>query len=170
GRESRRRCVRPARVQEAPPRSGVPRIRRAPLTLFRELSGGLIERPLDQCAMLFGVDLAAEDTARREDDHARELRSELREGLVMELLRVFAAAFANAVRLDLGLRANIDCRGLGGLGRSLGDRLGLSPGLREEALDLGVELLAIGLRLLGQRETLTDPGGAGPEHGRDWTP
>src|SRR5205809_2001581 len=140
------------------------------LALFHKVRGGFVERLLDQAAMLLGVDLAAQHAARREDDHARELRSELRERLVMELVRIFAAAFADAIGLGFRLRANIVRRDLGGLRRPLGDRLRLSPGLREETLDLGLELLAIGLRLLGQRQTLTDPAGAGREHRRDRAP
>ena len=120
--------------------------------------------------MLFGVDLAAQDAARRENHHPCELRSELGERLVVELLRFFAAALADAVRLRLRLGADIPRGGLGCLGHSVGDRLRVTARVREETLDLGLEVLAIGLRLLRQREALADPACAGREHRRDRTP
>src|SRR5688572_33267170 len=94
--------------------------------------------------MLLGVDLATEDAARGEDDHPRELGSQLRESLIVELLGIVAAALAYAIGLRLCLRADVGRRSLGRLGHPLGDRLRVSPGITEETLDLRRHALALG--------------------------
>src|SRR2546428_464454 len=95
--------------------------------LAGELRPGLVEGSFDELPMPLGRDLAPEHAARGEDDHGRELAAELRERLIVQLLRVGPTALADAVSLGLRLRAQIGGRRLRGFCRAVRDLLRLSP-------------------------------------------
>src|SRR5918992_3008317 len=120
--------------------------------------------------MLLGVHFATEDAARREYDHPCELRTQLRERLVVELLGVFAAALADPIRFGLRLRADLGCCRLGGLCHPLRDRLRVSARLTEKTLDFRRHALAFGLGLLGHREAFADLLRTRGEHVEDRSP
>src|SRR2546423_8994353 len=94
---------------------------------LRQLGAGLFERAFDQLAVLIGVDLASEDAARGEHDHSGDLRSQLRQRLIVELPRVAATALADPIGLCLRLRLDVGGGLLRGPCRLIGARLRLDP-------------------------------------------
>src|SRR3989442_11918010 len=78
--------------------------------LAGELRPGFVEGSFDELPMPLGRDLALEHAARCEDDHGCELAAELRERLIVQLLRVAPTSHANAVSPDLRMRAHIGDR------------------------------------------------------------
>src|SRR3989442_324936 len=125
-----RRCDRPPRGRAAPRRSGAAPIPMPPSAFATgELGSGLVQRALDQRAVLIGVHLPAENAARREHDHSRDLRPELGERLVVQLLRVGSRALADALGLDAGLRAEICRARLRGPPHLIGERGRWAPSL-----------------------------------------
>src|SRR5206468_4920683 len=121
-----------------------------------QLRAGLVQRALDERAMLLGTDLATENAARREDDHRRSLFAELCERLVVEMLSVAATLLADAVSLGLGLRFDVGGCWLCRLGRPFGDLAGLASRLCEELLALVLHPLAFSLRGLAVLEPFAD--------------
>src|SRR5437773_10092089 len=150
-------------------RSGAPTNQTQPSDLL-QLRAGLVQRALDERAMLLGTDLATENAARREDDHRRSLFAQLRERLVVEMLSVAATLLADAVGLGLGLRFDVGGCRLGRLCGPFRDRGGLAARLREELLDLMLHPLALLLRGLGEIEPFADAVRAIVEGARDRAP
>src|SRR5436309_14376600 len=150
-------------------RSAAPTNQTEPSALL-QLRAGLVQRALDECAMLRGTDLATANAARREDDHRRSLFAELCERLVVEMLSVAATLLADAVSLGLGLRFDVGGGCLGRLGRQFRDLGGLAARLREELLDLMLHPLAFSLRGLGEIEPFADAVRAILEGARDRAP
>ena len=116
------------------------------------------------------VDLFAEDPARGEDGHGRHLTTQLRQRLLMELLRIGLGALAEPVAFRLRLRADLRCRGFRRLRRALGDGRRLPPRLAQQPLDLGLHLGALTLRRLGVVEAFADPFRTGVESLGDRAP
>src|SRR5207247_1493485 len=134
--------------------------------LAGELRPGLVEGSFDELPMPLGRDLAPEHAARGEDDHGRELAAELRERLIVQLLRVGPTPLADAVSLGLRLRAQIGGRRLRGFCRAVRDLLRLAPRLGEHRLDLGRQPLAFGLRRLRRGDAEAFREGGADDHVR----
>src|SRR5439155_16416028 len=150
-------------------RSAAPTNQTEPSVLV-QLRAGLVQRALDERAMLLGTDLTTENAARREDDHRRSLFAQLCERLVVEMLSIAATLLADAVGLRLGLRFDVDGGGLGRLGGPFRDRGGLAARLREELLELMLHPLALLLRDLGEIEPFADAARAIVEGARHRAP
>src|SRR2546425_1440821 len=138
--------------------------------LAGELRPGLVEGSFDELQMPLGRDLAPEHAARGEDDHRRELAAELRERLIVQLLRIGPTALADVVSLGLRLRAKIRGRRFRGFRRAVRDLLRLAPRLGEHRLGLGRQPFAFCLRRLRRGESFADALRAIVERSQDGPP
>src|SRR5438046_1309646 len=136
-------------------RSGAPTNQTQPSDLL-QLRAGLVERALDERAMLLGTDLATENAARREDDHRRSFFTQLCERLVVEMLSVAATLLADAVGLGLGLRFDVGGCRLGRLGGPCRARGSLAARRRGEPVALRPQPPALLVRGLGEIEPVAD--------------
>src|SRR5438093_8726201 len=168
-RQKRARRSPAGRSGKALRRIAAPTNQTEPSVLLQRRAG-LVQRALDERAMLLGTDLATENAARREDDHRRSVFAQLCERLVVEMLSVAATLLADAVGLGLGLRFDVGGCRLGRLGGPLRDRGGLAARLREELLDLMLHPLALLLRGFGEIEPFADAARAIVEGARDRAP
>src|SRR6266545_8121012 len=97
---------RSRRSGRAPPRSAWRTNRKVPSVLL-QIRACLVERTLDERTVLVGTDLATEDAACGEDHHRCDLGAQLRQRLIVEVLRVDAPLLADAVGLRLRVGADV---------------------------------------------------------------